>query len=258
MWKLSASISGDLLVPSWEGSSALQWSFQHKHAEGCCVPSSMRERKPWSRFLGHQWWPIDCGTGTEPTFQPFIAQAHKISGERVVWYGTWFLFPVLLGNLNQSFALGAIPCPFSVCQFSLWQQFHGLLNLARVKLFPKEVALPSLAAYSCAASFPPLLLAHTPMSTLATRTAEQAWIYRVVWMYQGTAIHAVHISRVLLWASCVLVPQTRCPWMNIRQWLDCFRCAPFFRFCFTPKQLSSFVPKSLCNVNHSTVKRNNL
>lgn len=92
MWKLSASISGDLLVPSWEGSSALQWSFQHKHAEGCCVPSSTWERKPWSRVLGQQWWPIDCGTGTEPTFQPFIAQAHKISGERVVWYGTCFFF----------------------------------------------------------------------------------------------------------------------------------------------------------------------
>lgn len=33
MWELSASISGELLLPAWESNSALQHSFQHKHAQ---------------------------------------------------------------------------------------------------------------------------------------------------------------------------------------------------------------------------------
>lgn len=35
------------------------------------------------------------------------AQIYKMSRETVVQYGTWVLFPVLLSNLSQSFALGA-------------------------------------------------------------------------------------------------------------------------------------------------------
>lgn len=35
------------------------------------------------------------------------AQLHKMSRETVVQYGTRFLFPVLLSNFSQSFALGA-------------------------------------------------------------------------------------------------------------------------------------------------------
>lgn len=33
MWELSASISGEILVPAWENNSALPHSFQHKHAQ---------------------------------------------------------------------------------------------------------------------------------------------------------------------------------------------------------------------------------
>ena len=46
------------------------------------------------------------------------AQVHKMSRETVVQYGTWFLFPVLLSNLGQSFALGA-PLVLSVFVSSL-------------------------------------------------------------------------------------------------------------------------------------------
>lgn len=72
MWELSASISGELLVPAWENNSALQHSFQHKHAQRVLRAKLHAERKPWSRFLGQQRWPIGCGAGAEPTSGPFM------------------------------------------------------------------------------------------------------------------------------------------------------------------------------------------
>lgn len=103
----------------------------------------------------------------------------------------------------------------------------------------------------CLAS--PLLLAHTPTSTPARGQHSRRGFT------EGNGSPEDRPSALSVFQGCHLglVVFSSCrPKVRSCQWPERFGCAPFFCFCFTPAQLSSFVLKSLCNVNRSVVNRN--